>query len=355
MKIVFNILRNRFRTSIRDKKIKTSNCRTENNQILLCHYQYWSRHILDIKDAVLGIWCHTNLHDETVHFLLHRTLCWCPRYDILQLLLFLFVILTDSDNICLQLGAPHFENLTDALPSIDDKIIGGNTTTIQEYPYQLSLRINGRHDCGASVLTVTRALSAAYCVRRGATPSNYSIKAGSTFRLDEPHDPNAQIRTLSRFIRHPEYTDTPVIRHDIAVLHWVRPLVFSAIVRPIILAVPRDVVPYGRLGVTSGWGLTAPGQLPLRLQAVATPFVTNAQCNRSYGGQIAVDMICAGFPQGGRGACDADIGGPLVDRSVQHRFVQFGVVSWGRGCAQPNFPTVYARVSAYTAWIRRNS
>lgn len=306
------------------------------------------------KNAILGIRSHTILHDESVHLLFLSTLCWCHRYSNREFLLFLFVNFTVFHYICLRLAAPHFKNTTDALSPIEDKIIGGNTTTIQEYPYQLSLRINGRHDCGASVLTVTRALTAAHCILRGAVPSNYTIKAGSTFRLDEPNDPNAQIRTLSRFILHPGYTSTPVTRHDIAVLHWVRPLVFGANVRPIILAQPNNLVPYGRLGVTSGWGLTAPGQLPLRLQAVATPFVTNAQCNRSYSGLIAVDMICAGFPQGGRGACNADSGGPLVDRST-NRFVQFGVVSWSRGCAQPNFPTVYGRVSVYSAWIRRNS
>jgi len=45
-----------------------------------------------------------------------------------------------------------------------------------------------------------------------------------------------------------------------------------------------------------------------------------------------------------------DGGGPLVIKQGD-RWIQAGIASFGVGCAQPNFPTVYTRVSQYEMWI----
>ncbi|MEQ2160374.1 hypothetical protein GOODEAATRI_033160, partial [Goodea atripinnis] len=45
-----------------------------------------------------------------------------------------------------------------------------------------------------------------------------------------------------------------------------------------------------------------------------------------------------------------DSGGPMVSNQ-DNRWIQAGIVSFGKQCALPNFPGVYSRVSQYQAWI----
>lgn len=73
------------------------------------------------------------------------------------------------------------------------------------------------------------------------------------------------------------------------------------------------------------------------LKYTTVPIITNQQCNVAYRGRVTNDMVCTGYPQGGRDACQNDSGGPLVVNGVQ-----VGVVSWGRGKTfYRHFITIY--------------
>ena len=58
--------------------------------------------------------------------------------------------------------------------------------------------------------------------------------------------------------------------------------------------------------------------------------------------QVVSSMLCAGVAGGGRDACKRDSGGPLTQTAAGQTSL-VGVVSWGQGCAEANYPGVYTR------------
>lgn len=70
-----------------------------------------------------------------------------------------------------------------------------------------------------------------------------------------------------------------------------------------------------------------------------------------YEGMSEADQICAGYPEGIHNSCSGDSGGPLIARDGPTGYLLVGVVSFGRGCAEPGYPGVYARLSTYRDWI----
>lgn len=125
----------------------------------------------------------------------------------------------------------------------------------------------------------------------------------------------------------------------------------------------------GQLLTVLGWGsVNSAKDKPDYLRQATLHYVPNDVCEasageingrqREYAGYITEDMMCAAAP--GRDSCGGDSGGPLIieggtsdgsDGSDGDLLV--GLVSWGYGCADPNFPGVYSRLSAHRDWIVR--
>ena len=94
--------------------------------------------------------------------------------------------------------------------------------------------------------------------------------------------------------------------------------------------------------------------LPETCQYVRVPVITNSDCDSDYDGRITDSMMCAGYPGvGGKDACQGDSGGPLVCNDGGNAVIA-GVVSWGFGCAAPQFPGVYSRTTHVLDWIKAN-
>ncbi|RZC37534.1 Trypsin domain containing protein [Asbolus verrucosus] len=61
-------------------------------------------------------------------------------------------------------------------------------------------------------------------------------------------------------------------------------------------------------------------------------------------------MICAGASGGGKDACLGDSGGLLSANGTL-----FGIVSWGVGCAQAEYPRVYTNLAATREWMKEKT
>jgi secreted trypsin-like serine protease len=101
-----------------------------------------------------------------------------------------------------------------------------------------------------------------------------------------------------------------------------------------------------------GWGELQEGSgiFPEDLYEVEVPIVSRSTCNATYGAAFTQNMFCAGYSQGGKDTCQSDSGGPLM-AIEQGKYVQFGLTSWGAGCAKPNFYGIYTRLSNFENWI----
>ncbi|XP_036004606.1 serine protease 33 [Fundulus heteroclitus] len=235
-------------------------------------------------------------------------------------------------------------------PTLDSRIVGGEAAPEGSWPWQVSLHSQA-HFCGGSLINNLWVLTAAHCVP-GGKPSDIRVYLGR--QSQQGSNPNEVLRTVEQIIVHPEYNgDTN--DNDIALMKLSSAVNFSAYISPVCLAASDSTFYSGVDSWVTGWGnvgSNVPLPSPQNLMEVEVPVVGNRRCKCSYGvSSITDNMICAGLLTGGKDSCQGDSGGPMVSKQNGH-WIQSGVVSFGTGCAWPDFPGVYARVSQYESWIK---
>ncbi|XP_049865486.1 trypsin-3-like [Pectinophora gossypiella] len=220
----------------------------------------------------------------------------------------------------------------------DNKIVGGQETTIEEHPYQVSFIVNNSYFCGGFIVSENYILTAAHCAQ-DVDPSTVVLRAGSTWRR------NGTIIPIAEVIPHPNYNQ-PAFDKDVAVMKTVDPIKFTETIQPIPLPKKNRLMRGGTDIVVSGWGRTKQGasSIPERLMDVRIPVVYYTECLIVYATVLTPNMWCGGnFFLGGQGTCQGDSGGAAIQDGMA-----VGIVSFGRGCGQALSPSVFANIAAPT-------
>ncbi|MFJ6200018.1 S1 family peptidase [Micromonospora sp. NPDC092111] len=223
--------------------------------------------------------------------------------------------------------------IADPAPSV----VGGTRAAQGEFPFMVRLSMG----CGGALYSPRLVLTAAHCV--SGTGTNTSITA--TLGVVDLQS-TSRIQVRSNYVyRAPGYNGSG---KDWALIRLATPVTTLATL-PIATTTAYDSGTF----TIAGWGAASEGGAQQRYLLKATvPFVSDASCSASYGGDlIPAEEICAGYASGGTDTCQGDSGGPMFRRNASNAWIQVGIVSWGNGCARPNYPGVYTQVSTFASSI----
>ena len=214
-----------------------------------------------------------------------------------------------------------------------------------KYDFMVSLQTDGwfgGHFCGGSLVREDWVVTAAHCVQ-GTSPNSIEVVIGL-------HNVNGttgqQTRNVSEIIIHPQYSNNS-LNNDYALLRLSSPITDF---EPIKLVTSDDHDNEPVMSTTMGWGATSSGGSSSNiLLEVDVPI--DDSCGNYSNSDITNNMVCAGDGNGGEDSCQGDSGGPLIMTNSDGEYELIGIVSWGYGCAEAQYPGVYSRIYPRLNWF----
>ncbi|XP_075984575.1 trypsin, alkaline A-like [Anticarsia gemmatalis] len=238
------------------------------------------------------------------------------------------------------------------------RIAGGATTTISQYPFAASLVTNGgvttaeyAHGCGGSILTTNAILSAASCFFTNGVANQVSwwrARVGSSSSRQ-----GGTIHMVNRITTHPDFSTT-TRANDIAVIRTTTNInLLPGVAQAARIAGGAYTFDTNQRIIAIGWGAVSsqtegPSEELRHVQVWTINQQTCANRYNALGFTVTANMVCVGWLDVGvRGQCPGDAGSPILDDSG----AIVGVFSWAEGCANSWFPDINTRIAPYTSWI----
>ncbi|XP_051173404.1 venom serine protease Bi-VSP-like [Leptopilina boulardi] len=245
------------------------------------------------------------------------------------------------------------------------RVVGGVPAEVGDWPWIAALGYQFKKSsenikwlCGGSLVSSKHVLTAGHCVYN--RPDLILVRLGDLDLFSNTDNVQPLDVLIEKYILHPEYSAT-TYTNDIAILKLKDNIPFSALIHPICLPLADDIRKrdFARtFPFIAGWGsIYFNGPSSSHLQELQIPIVDTYQCQKAFKqfktSTIDERTICAGYARGGKDACQGDSGGPLMFPK-ETTFYLIGIVSFGFRCAEPGFPGVYTRITAFLDFIQTN-
>ena len=232
--------------------------------------------------------------------------------------------------------------------ALDSRIISGEPTEINRANYLVSIRYRKsnntafEHRCGGTIYSPQYILTTATCVV-GLDSRYLHVKAGSSYRTQT----DGSLYVVEKYILYPDY-NIWFFNNDLALVMLAFPLITNIPKQIAAIPLATSVPAENSLATIAGWGITDASNsssFSETLQIADVQLVNNSVCKIAYGeGRITSGMLCAA--SSGADACLGDAGGALV-----YKGTALGLISWGNGCGNSNFPGVYTNLTYFKEWI----
>eukprot|EP00111_Clytia_hemisphaerica_P004685 TCONS_00013463-protein len=247
------------------------------------------------------------------------------------------------------------------------RLHGGEITIPHSWPWQVLLEVKTKDigwklSCGGSLINDRWVVTAGHCLfdkppeLRQFKPEEIKVYLGVHNVIDRQRSKHVQMSYAKLVVPNLKF-DHALLDNDIGLIELATPAKLNDRILPVCLPSRRQrkLVAVGNVGTVVGWGVTRSQRASEELKELRLPVMDYNECVKAYDKSynLTKSMFCAG-KNTSEDTCKGDSGGGYLFRDARKKkWTLQGVVSWGGPqCGKAEKPSVYTKVSLFTAWIR---